>query len=121
LTIDVDVGGTGVVAGGADECHVVVDHVEDAGDNLELIVAVVSAVLVIPIVVAIVVVVVIVVSVTAASVTAAISVVEPLSITVAPLSSHAARAHRNGSALISSRLGTRAPSSISSQRCGECS
>jgi len=40
LTIDVDVGGTGVVAGGADECHVVVNHVEDAGDNLELIVAV---------------------------------------------------------------------------------
>ena len=73
LTIDVDVGGTGVVAGGADECHVVVDHVEDAGDDLELIVAVVSAVLVIPVVVAIVVVVVIVVSVTAASVTAAAS------------------------------------------------
>ena len=73
LAVDVDVGRAGVVAGGADECHVVVDHVEDAGDDLELIVAVVSAVLVIPVVVAIVVVVVIVVSVTAASVTAAAS------------------------------------------------
>jgi len=55
LAVDVDVGGAGVVAGGADECHVVVDHVEDTGNDLELVVAVVSAALIIPVVVTIVV------------------------------------------------------------------
>ena len=71
LAVDVNVSGAGVVAGGADECHVVVDHVEDAGNDLELVVAVVSAALVIPVVVTIVVVVVVVVPVAATAVTAA--------------------------------------------------